>query len=523
MKKILFSKGVPFGLVAGTALLLYVLSQLLLSRYHYQSGVDLLKQVNLADAEVALDRSLAMLPGGEHTSIFTTDLQRIATARGELFFRQADESVKVDVYATLLHKADEQYQLATKLNPVDITAAMGLARTLAALQQLHAAEQPKTDTPNDAQKAFEHALTLRPRGIGLHFYYIEYLALEQQHEKLHQMVTRLSAIYPPSYSHLKKATFYSPALRDALKIGLNQAIESQTFLRQAYSALSAIAMEEENLVGAINHYQASLAAWPEKNSAWNHIHMGRLQLKAGKEEQAAQQFYKALALSDERESTLRGIYGGYSQEKQYQAFLHFAKTAREKLYLPALLDISVARALMELGQLEIAKARLQRIDSGKHQAESFYYLARIAELQKDWDEMELAIQRATVLAPQNGHYHMIFSHALHRQKKYPQAEAAATRAIQGTTKPSQWWFHHRGWVRYNRKDYSGAIRDWKQAITLEPKRAGFYHQVALGYRAKKNYPPAIRYAQKSTSLDPQNKNYLKLLTSLRQAAGIKRM
>ncbi|MFH1479986.1 MAG: tetratricopeptide repeat protein [Pseudomonadota bacterium] len=142
-------------------------------------------------------------------------------------------------------------------------------------------------------------------------------------------------------------------------------------------------------------------------------------------------------------------------------------------------------------------------------AEAYYWLFRIAEVEKDWDGMELAIQRATVLDPANSDYHLRFSNVLKRLKKLERAEKEATLAIQHSAAPSPWLFNHRAWIRWGLKDYTGAVHDWQASIRLAPRKAVFYAQAAEAYIQLGEWAKAASYYQKVIDLEPENKGYQK--------------
>ena len=125
-----------------------------------------------------------------------------------------------------------------------------------------------------------------------------------------------------------------------------------------------------------------------------------------------------------------------------------------------------------------AQRILKELNQERPTAEACYWLARIAEKKKDWDSMELAIQKATVLDPENSRYHLIFSKVLKRLMKLERAEKEAGLALDYSVEPSHWLFNYRAWIRWSRKDYQGAVKDWKSAIAVKPRKASFYARAA---------------------------------------------
>ena len=129
--------------------------------------------------------------------------------------------------------------------------------------------------------------------------------------------------------------------------------------------------------------------------------------------------------------------------------------------------------------------------------------------------MELAIQKATVLDPENSRYHLIFSKVLKRLKKLERAEKEAGLALDHSVKPLHWLFDHRAWIRWSRKDYQGAVKDWKSAIAVKPKKASFYARAAQAYCKLGEWSHALDYYQKAMDLDPKNENYRKKYNAVR--------
>jgi len=61
-------------------------------------------------------------------------------------------------------------------------------------------------------------------------------------------------------------------------------------------------------------------------------------------------------------------------------------------------------------------------------------------------------------------------------------------------------FFRRGGVRYNDKDYAGAIEEYDRAQKLQPKNAQVYFNRGLAKAKKGNYPGAISDMQAATTL-----------------------
>jgi len=171
------------------------------------------------------------------------------------------------------------------------------------------------------------------------------------------------------------------------------------------------------------------------------------------------------------------------------------------------MDILLARTLIDLKQYNHARRLLEETNLKQPSAEAWYWLARIAEAEQDWNAMELAIQKATVLDPGNSRYHLIFSQVLKRRNKLERAEREASLAVGYQEKPSPWFYNHRAGVRWSRGDYAGALNDWKSAIALKPDAASFYAQAAEACIKIGDLTRAKEYYRKAVALEPANERY----------------
>jgi hypothetical protein len=115
-----------------------------------------------------------------------------------------------------------------------------------------------------------------------------------------------------------------------------------------------------------------------------------------------------------------------------QEFLTFAGAMEKKKTMPLSLGIYIARARIKLGLFELAKARLIQLLSEKKMDETYYLLSVIAREQKDWDAMELNIQKAIVLEPSRCRYYKLFAQSLGAQGKKIQAAVQVKKARECT-------------------------------------------------------------------------------------------
>ena len=490
----------------------YFLSLRLISQIHYQRAKNFLHEGYYGLAASHLKKAYHYQPNDhqilkELGKVYHKQGQLIPRARGAFLFT---------------HKAKDYYLEANRLNPLDAEAAYGLAREEVRLEELYKYLYPEKDNnPYKALPYFRDAIHLRPNGILYHYALARYLNNQKKTEELLIIIRTLSRIYPPTYRYLKKEAFWSPPVKEAVKRGLEEAIEEGISLRDAHKSMSALLAGDEKWAGAISHYIKALRYQAFSNGTGDYIHLGRLYLKNGGLKEAEESFFKGLDLSRTKEKTLEGLYRLYKDEGHMEELYRFYQQVSRSFILSYRMDILLARSLIDLNRYN--KARQILIDRNQKEptAQAYYWLARIAQIEKDWDSMELAIQKATVLEPKNSHYHLFFSRVLKRIRKLDRAEREAGLAIKNSAKPSPWLFNHRAWIRWGKKDYLGAARDWKLAIRLSPKRASFYAQAAEAYRMLGDWPLAIDYYQKAIKLDPENKGYNKRYQELKasESAG----
>ncbi|OEU66658.1 MAG: hypothetical protein BBJ57_00945 [Desulfobacterales bacterium PC51MH44] len=415
-------------------------------------------------------------------------------------------------------KAEHAYIKATGLNPFDAEAFYGLAKERAKLELLDAyLNFSKGSESYNALPSFQKAIRLRPNGILYHCALARYLYRQKKNLELLQVVGNLTRIYPPVYGSIKKEAFWSPKVKEAAKKGMLQAIEEGITPRNTHITLSSLLAEEKDWDGAISHYQKGLAFQSIDNNPGNFYHLGRLYLENGQIEKAEESFFRALSISQTREKDLAGLFRVYQAKGYSEELYRFYHQACKNFDLSDRIDILLARSLIELKRHDQARKILIDLNQKEPSAEAYYWLARIAEIEKDWDSMELAIQKATVFDPKNSRYHLIFSQLLKRLNKLPRAEKAAGQAIKHSDKPSPGLFNHRAWVRWSQKDYIGAAKDWQEAIRLQPNNVSFYVRAGEAFIQSGKLSQALDHYQKAVTLNPKNANYQKRYNELRAA------
>ena len=413
-------------------------------------------------------------------------------------------------------KSEQAYLKATLLNPLDAEAFYGLARETARLEKLNAFWKPGEGSgPYNALPIFQKTVRLRPGGLLYHYALARYLHRHRKSNELLKVVRTLSRIYPPSYHNRKNEAFWSPKLREASKNGMLQALEKTISPRKNYMTLSSLLTDEKDWTNAISYYQKAMNFQSMENNSGDFYHLGRLYLENRQLIEAEGSFITALSMSPDREKDLERIYRSYAG-KNYFGELHQLYVRAGKSYnLSSQIYVFLARSLIDQKQYDPAKQTLVDANQNEPTAEAYYWLSRIAEIEKDWDSMELAIQKATVLDQTNSRYHLIFSQVLKRLNKLERAEKAAGQAIKHSTKPSPGLFNHRAWIRWKRSNFIGAAEDWQTAIGLNPFGAAYHAHAAEANAKSGKLSSAIKQYQTAMDLDPKNAGYQKRYNELK--------
>ena len=475
----------------------YILTQRVISQLYYLKGENYLQEGHYGVAIASLTKSLHYNKNDyiiwDHLGRSYHRLGLLQT--GEEAFDTAEQS-------------KQAYLKAAKLNRHDAEATFGLAREEARLELLYTELHPnKRDSPYRPLPYFREAIRLRPNGISYHYALARYLYRKGKKQELLPIVTDLARIYPPVYNYLRKEPFWSPDGQQAVKKGLEQAIDQGILAHNARMGMSDLLRDENNLPGAISQYKQALNDKDMKASSGNYVHLGGLYVENTQFPEAQESFLKALAVSRNREGDLNAIFRAYTSHKYYKELLGFYQQADNTFRLPARTDILVVRTLMDMEQYGQAKGVLEALNRKDPSAEAYHWLFRIAQKENDPDAMELSIQKATVLDPKNSQYHLQFSQVLNRMNKLDSAEKEAGLAIDTAAKPSAGLFNHRASIRWKEQDYRGAAEDWKSAIPLQPTNASYHAKLAEAYLMLADLPKATSQYEKALQLDPDDQTY----------------
>jgi len=429
---------------------------------------------------------------------------------GEIYCRLGERPATAEAAFLQTIRSRDAYLRAREINPLDAGAAYGLARTESHLDDLHHRVNPgEADDPYDPMPHFAEAIRLSPNDVRAYYGLARYLHRRQRTDELLETVRKMGCIYPLSYPSVTQEAFWGPPVKDAFRSGLEDAVREGISLRAAHEALSSLLAEDANWTEAIVHYRQALESQGGRNVAKDLFHLGRLYLKNGQLAEAENAFAKGMQLSRNVEKDLSGLYRLYQREGHSKDILSLHREVGRRFSLSPQTDILLARALMDLKQFREARQILETLNRSRPSAETYYWLARVSEMEQDWDGMELAIQKATVLDPANTRYHQVFVGLLKRLGKYLQAEDALSLAIEQSDTPSAILLSERARIRHLRKDHAAALRDWEAAIQHSRPRAGFYAEAAEVCVKLGESSQALNYYRKALALEPQNNRYAK--------------
>lgn len=407
-------------------------------------------------------------------------------------------------------KSKDYFTGAAALNPISAETAYNAARTEFRLRMIEDVLYPdKKVSEYDPETYYRKAISLRPNSVTYRYGMIKYLAYEDLKDELISGCGELVRIYPASYNYLRKEPFWNDDLMDPVEKGLLKAVEEGYSGKEALKALAAIYMDQSRWANAISCLEKTLAYRSYENKASDLLQIGNLYLLKNDAEKAVEYFMKGLDESLSRNNHFRTIHNYYRKAGRLDLIKDLYEKGSGIFTNSPEIDLIYARALTELGELESARELLITLNMDESNPEAYYLLANLAEKEKDWDSMELMIQKATVLDPENSLYHYIFSNVLRRLKKFKRAEKEATLAIKFRKNSSPSWYNYRAGLRWSLNDYKGAAADWRNAISLKPDNASFYAQAAEAYLKQNLAPIALDYYKKALDLQPGNDRYRK--------------
>ena len=349
----------------------------------------------------------------------------ISKKQGEVWFKIASfQGGSKSAYLSI-KKSEDYLRQSLQANPLDARTAYALAKTELMLEKLHPRFNPDKASPHDPMKYYQLAIRLRPNGIRYHYGLLYYFEDHGMKNEMLPIVRKLMRIYPYAYHQFKTEAFWSPDIRSACMKGLKDNIKLKHFVKQSHLILSTMMTKDKNWPEAVRHYGEAMKLKTFRNTAGNHIQLGRLFLQNNQFGEAENSFSNALAVSRHPEKDLERLYYLYKREKKSNLFHNFYLRIKDGVFFSYRAEILAARALMDMTEYNKAKEILDKLNRQTPKAEAYYWLARIAEKKHDWDAMELSIQKATLYAPRNGLYHAVFAGVLRKMNKHERAAREA--------------------------------------------------------------------------------------------------
>jgi len=526
-----------FPLIALLALTLFFV-WLAVARLTCQQGVALSERNDWSAARTFLIQAKAdygILDKGEMNTapwyVPAIDSRRLYIAVGENYLDEALTASETAKVFTALKKAESSFRAALGLQPLDVSAQTGLARAVAALQRFFAWYKPGQDNLYQAAPEFEKLLRLRPNGIEAHMLFIRYLrGTGQDDTRLAELVGRLAAIQPQTVDTLKDDLSarrdWRSRLEPALVRGLRAAIAENNNPAAAYRGLSQLAEGRGDMAAAADELSRALAfdltdSAVKPSLSWDYSRLAGLYLRQNgaaaiqrAEQAASQAAMKALRSDADLDKTLRGLWWIYKENHQFRSFLNLLAEAEKSIRLPDSFRIVQAACLIEIGNTAAAQSSLLLVKDPSYQAEALRSLAELARRDKNWDAMELAAQRATVIEPKNSDNFYLFAQALRPQKKYRQAVVAINNAIAVAAKEDPWLYSFRAWTHWDDNKFEAARADWMKAIQLLPDNAYFYQWLGMAYEQEGDKLQAVTAMKKAVALAPGNADFFKKLEEL---------
>ncbi len=499
-----------------TTYVLYVLSIRLISQICYQRADNHINNGCYDLAEIELRTADHYCPDDFK---IIKKLGKVFSQMGNITSESEEKKLGVEEAFLFTHKAKDFYLKSFALNNLDAGTAYGLARIETRLEQLYLYLHPEKgakEHPYQPLKYYKQAVRLYPGGIHNNYAMVRYLFRHRNKKELFSAVRTLGRIYPSSLDHLKEEKLWSPLIRNAFKKGLLEAIDENISSKEAQKALSSMAAEENAWLSAISYYEKALEIRTFENNAEDYVALGFLCLKNVQIEKAEVNFVAALEMTGSPEKLLEKIYHMYQKEGLPERFLLFLQNVSGIFAYSFSAELFKVRILVDLNRYQRAREVLTDLNQKEPTAAAYFWLYRIAEIEKDLDKMELAIQKATVLDRENIQYHLIFSKVLKKLKKLGEAEKEIDLAIKYAAKSKAWYYDLRARIRWDRKNYQGAAKDWLKAIALRPEKASYYGYAAESLIKLGDWNEAALLYKNACNLDPENSYYKEKYSRLKK-------
>ncbi len=315
-------------------------------------------------------------------------------------------------------------------------------------------------------------------------------------------IHRRAGRFDQALEALKKA---EAEVQDSQEVPYNIAViyQAQGKYDQAAQVLQQLLQKGEK---ADNSYSAG----ERNNRAVFLERLGSLYRESGKTQMAVETFRRMLALGDE--SVSRGyqqIIETYRDAKQYADATAAAQEAVAKLPKDRTLKLMLAAQLADSGQVEkglsLAQSELKNTPEDR---EVYIALAQIYSRLKRWPEAEAAITKADSLSskPDEKEYVLFVGGSIYeRQKKYDKAEDMFRRVLASDANNAV-ALNYLGYMLADRGvRLEEALGYIKKAVQLDPQNGAYLDSLGWAYFKLGNYVLAeenLRKAAERTNNDP---------------------
>ena len=224
----------------------YYLSLHFISQIHYTRAIHQIREGDYTAAIAGLRKAL------RHEPYDPLILKSLGKAYHELGVAKPIE----EAFA-ISKKAKHYYLTAAKLNPFDAESVYGLSKEEARLENLSQyvtyLNKNKQNHSHDALPYFIKAIRLGPNMIGYHYALAVYLYNRTMENELLTTIQTMARIYPSTYYYLRKEPLWSSPVKEAFKIGLQQALSENVSTKDAHMIMSYLLAEEKEWSKAAGH------------------------------------------------------------------------------------------------------------------------------------------------------------------------------------------------------------------------------------------------------------------------------
>ena len=490
----------------------YLLSQKLIGQLH----------IRKAEQDTLSLRYDSAVEEFQKAAVYLPDDFLINNGLGNIYYRMGSLASETPEGLVLLNRAKEYFSKALVLNPLDARSAYGLARAEIRLEQLYVLSGKKDIevVKVRAMLALEKAIELRPASTIYRLANARYLYLHDETEKLLLEVRNLGRLQPSLHGTLRQESLWTTAARSEFIKGVERALAEGITPRQTNLVTSELMVEENRWKEAISYREQGIEIQPSLNGPADYIRLGYFYLQDRQPDQAQSRFFVAITMSKDVEKDILNILQSCRKADDPESLLRFYRDIVKVYGSSNRIDIVAARHLFDLKEFENAGIILTENISNQPYGEAYYWLSRIAEVDQDWDEVELNMQKAAMYSSLNSSYHLRFSQVLNRLQKYERAEKEAGLAIQHSDTLSAGLFHYRATLRMKINDYEGGLEDWQQAITLAPEKASYAFQAGDVLEKMNRIDEAAEYFRKAIELEPGHKRYIQRLERIVKKYGM---